>query len=81
MMMRMPAMLLALAVLTLACKNGGTANTTTTETPTVKDGAPVGSLAPDFSVGDEAGKTVKMSDLRGKQPVLLAFYPKDFTEG
>jgi hypothetical protein len=78
-------MLLVLAALAPACKNGGTTttttDTTTTETPTTKEGAPVGSLATDFSVGDEAGHTVKLSDLRGKQPVLLAFYPKDFTQG
>jgi hypothetical protein len=46
-----------------------------------KDGAPVGSLAPDFEVKDDAGNTRKMAELRGKQPVLLAFYPKDFTSG
>ena len=46
-----------------------------------KDGASVGSVAPDFEVKDDTGTTRKMADLRGKQPVLLAFYPKDFTSG
>jgi hypothetical protein len=51
------------------------------ETPAEQPGAPVGSTAPDFEVKDDAGNTRKMADLRGKQPVLLAFYPKDFTSG
>lgn len=49
--------------------------------PVAKEGAPVGSAAPDFDVLDEAGKQVTMAQHRGKQPVLLAFYPKDFTSG
>lgn len=49
--------------------------------PAPKPGAPVGSAAPDFSVLDDAGKTVTMKQHVGKQPVLLAFYPKDFTGG
>lgn len=39
-----------------------------------------GALAPDFSVGDDRGQTVKLSELRGK-PVVLYFYPKDDTPG
>jgi peroxiredoxin len=38
-----------------------------------------GKEAPDFSLADQAGKTVKLSGFRGKKAVLLAFYPKDFT--
>jgi hypothetical protein len=49
--------------------------------PAAKPGAPVGSAAPDFDVADDAGKRVTMAQHRGKQPVLLAFYPKDFTGG
>lgn len=40
----------------------------------------VGQKAPDFSVKDDAGKTVKLSDLKGKK-VVLYFYPKDDTPG
>lgn len=39
-----------------------------------------GDKAPDFSVTDEAGKTVRSKDLRGKKFVLY-FYPKDDTPG
>ena len=39
-----------------------------------------GDKAPDFSVTDEAGKTVSLKDLRGKKFVLY-FYPKDDTPG
>jgi len=39
-----------------------------------------GQPAPDFSLRDDHGKTVKLSQLRGK-PVVLYFYPKDDTPG
>src|SRR5688572_2987593 len=41
----------------------------------------VGDKAPDFTAQDQDGKTVKLSDFNGKQPVLLYFYPKDQTPG
>ena len=40
----------------------------------------IGQKAPDFSVKDDSGKTVKLSDLKGKK-VVLYFYPKDDTPG
>ncbi len=39
-----------------------------------------GQPAPDFSAPDDAGRTVRLSDLRGKK-VVLYFYPKDDTPG
>lgn len=39
-----------------------------------------GARAPDFSLRDQDGKTVKLSDFRG-QKVLLYFYPKADTPG
>jgi peroxiredoxin Q/BCP len=41
----------------------------------------VGDKAPDFEGKDQTGKTWKLSDFVGKQPVLLYFYPKDDTPG
>lgn len=40
----------------------------------------VGESAPEFRAADQQGKTVDLSDLRGKW-VVLYFYPKDFTPG
>src|SRR6478735_2354018 len=40
----------------------------------------VGTKAPDFTVNDQDGKAVKLSDLKGKK-VVLYFYPKDMTPG
>jgi thioredoxin-dependent peroxiredoxin len=40
----------------------------------------VGQKAADFSVVDDSGKTVKLSDFKGKK-VVLYFYPKDDTPG
>jgi peroxiredoxin Q/BCP len=39
-----------------------------------------GDKAPDFTVNDQDGKPVKLSDLRGKKTILY-FYPKDMTPG
>jgi len=40
----------------------------------------IGNLAPTFTLPDENGKSVKLSDFRGKK-VILYFYPKDDTPG
>jgi cytochrome oxidase Cu insertion factor (SCO1/SenC/PrrC family) len=40
-----------------------------------------GDMAPDFNLKDQEGKLVKLSDFRGKQNVVLAFYPMAFTGG
>ncbi|PYQ49286.1 MAG: hypothetical protein DMF78_18675 [Acidobacteria bacterium] len=41
----------------------------------------VGEVAPNFSLAASNGKTVKLSDYRGKKKVVLAFFPKAFTGG
>lgn len=40
-----------------------------------------GSPAPDFTLPSDDGRMVKLSDYKGKQPVVLYFYPKDETPG
>lgn len=37
--------------------------------------------APDFSALNQSGKPISLSDFRGKQNVVLYFYPKDDTPG
>lgn len=39
----------------------------------------MGAKAPDFSLQDQHGKTVSLSDFRGRKSVLLVFYPWSFT--
>ncbi len=42
------------------------------------DPLPVGTEAPDFTIEDDTGKTVRLSDFRGRD-VVLVFYPGDDT--
>jgi peroxiredoxin Q/BCP len=37
--------------------------------------------APDFELSDQQGKPVRLSQYRGKSPVVIYFYPKDDTTG
>ena len=41
----------------------------------------VGDAAPDFTLQASDGKTYKLSDFKGKQAVVLAWFPKAFTQG
>ena len=41
----------------------------------------VGDEAPDFSLPSTAGGVARLSDYRGKNAVVLAFFPKAFTGG
>ncbi|HKX12901.1 MAG TPA: thioredoxin-dependent thiol peroxidase [bacterium] len=40
-----------------------------------------GDSAPDFSLPDQDGTKIKLSDFAGKKNVVLYFYPKDLTPG
>lgn len=40
-----------------------------------------GQIAPEFSTLNQENKTVKLSDFRDRQNVILYFYPKDDTPG
>ncbi len=41
----------------------------------------IGDPAPDFTLKASDGKTYKVSDFKGKQAVVLAWFPKAFTSG
>lgn len=40
-----------------------------------------GDDAPDFSLKGSDGKTYSLADFKGKQAVVIAWYPKAFTGG
>ena len=44
-------------------------------------GIHVGDRAPDFTLPDRNGRTVRLADYRGQKAVVLYFYPKDDTPG
>lgn len=39
----------------------------------------IGDHAPDFELTNQCGETVKLSDFRGKKPVVIVFYPLSFS--
>ena len=41
----------------------------------------VGEMAPDFTLQASDGKAYKLSDFRGKRAVVVAWFPKAFTQG
>jgi peroxiredoxin Q/BCP len=41
----------------------------------------VGDAAPDFTLPASDGRTYSLSQFRGKQPVVIAWFPKAFTSG
>ena len=41
----------------------------------------VGDEAPAFSLPGSTGKTIQLADFKGRQKVVLAFFPKAFTGG
>ena len=41
----------------------------------------VGDAAPDFQLKGSDGNTYSVSQFKGKQPVVIAFFPKAFTGG
>jgi peroxiredoxin Q/BCP len=45
------------------------------------DAVRVGDPAPDFALDTADGRTVRLSDYRGRKNVILFFYPKDETAG
>jgi peroxiredoxin Q/BCP len=49
------------------------------QTPAVE--LKVGDVAPDFTLQGSDGKTYRLSDYRGKQAVVVAWFPKAFTNG
>ena len=38
-----------------------------------------GTQAPDFSLQDQFGRSIALSDFKGRAQVVLVFYPLDFT--
>ncbi len=76
--MKLQALLPGLAaVLSLACPPAQAQQPAAHQTSTLK----IGDMAPDFTLPDQEGKPVKLSDCRGKKNVVLAFYVLAFTGG
>ena len=53
----------------------------TPATPAAGPELKVGDAAPEFSLEGSDGKTYKLSDFRGKQAVVVAWFPKAYTSG
>jgi AhpC/TSA family len=68
----LPVTVLAVSGLLLVL--GGMYHFVLTRVPTGPSAFVVGQPAPDFALPDATGKTVTLSDYRGRQPVVLVFY-------
>jgi cytochrome oxidase Cu insertion factor (SCO1/SenC/PrrC family) len=68
---------LLVAALLLVAISATAADQASTPDPKIK----VGDTAPDFTLRDQNGKEVKLSDFHGKKNVVLAFYVFAFTGG
>jgi thioredoxin-dependent peroxiredoxin len=62
-----------LAIVLMLVGAGGIANAATA--------LKVGDPAPDFTLGASDGKTYHLADFKGKKAVVLAWFPKAFTQG
>ena len=69
------AALFAIAAATVAAQAPATTSTTTTAE------LKVGDAAPDFNLPASDGKTYKLSSFKGKKAVVVAWFPKAFTQG
>ncbi|MDP4652155.1 MAG: redoxin domain-containing protein, partial [Haliea sp.] len=49
--------------------------------PSMAEELNVGAAAPDFSLMGSDGKLYSLADFKGKQAVVLAWYPRAFTSG
>jgi len=67
--------------LAIAALCAGLAVTATSDKTTQAAELKVGAVAPDFELPGSDGKTYKLSDFKGKQAVVVAWYPKAFTGG
>lgn len=60
---------------------GGVGHTLGWEQTAMSDELKVGATAPEFSLKGSDGKTYKLSQFKGKQFVVVAWYPKALTGG
>jgi peroxiredoxin Q/BCP len=65
-------------ILALAIVSGGAA--AAADAPPAME-LKVGDMAPDFTLPASDGKTYHLADFKGKQAVVLAWFPKAFTGG
>ena len=73
----MKTVLMVLSVVAVAAAAAAFAQTPQPAGPELKVGDP----APDFSLEASDGKTYKLSDFKGKKALVIAWFPKAFTQG
>ncbi len=76
-MVRRTALILAVALALAGAVSAQQPGAAAAPKTHLKEGDP----APDFTLNDQNGKPVKLSDFKGKKNVVLAFYVLAFTGG
>jgi hypothetical protein len=72
--------MIACSLLTACGASGGPKRSGESNLPPIQNATlKVGDLAPDFRLPDHTGGYVRLSDHRGKQNIIIAFYPAAFT--
>lgn len=69
----------AVALLAVSCASSGVEKSAEASPPAATEGELV--KAPDFQLPGSDGKEYSLAQFKGKQPVVLAWFPKAFTGG
>lgn len=75
------ATILLFAFVAICCAQSGSTGSAASGSPAQGETDLIGQSAPAFKLPAHSGGDISLDQYLGKQAVVLAFYPKDFTSG